>query len=74
MPFDPPIEDHTDGRKRNKSKKKKSKKNKKDKRENRQSSSKRNRAGPDQFQPFEAGSPVSPEEFAQVTKVRNIRF
>lgn len=73
VPFDPPIEDQMDGRKRNKSKKKKSKKDKKKKKEDKKShnqSQRNQRGGPDQFHPFEAGSPVSPEDFGQVVKVR----
>ena len=71
IPFDPLIEDHMDGRKR----KKKSKKNKKEKKKSKgdkKSHSQRNRGGsnPDQFQPFEAGSPVSPEDFGPISKVR----
>ena len=74
VPFDPPIEDQMDGRKRNKSKKKKNKKDKKSKKGDKKShnQSHRNRGGPDQFHPFEAGSPVSPEDFGQVVKVRTL--
>ena len=74
VPFDPPIEDQMDGRRRNKSKKKKKNKDKKKKKEDKKShnQSQRNRGGPDQFHPFEAGSPVSPEDFGQLVKVRTL--
>ena len=72
VPFDPPIEDLMDGRKKSKNKEKKRKKSKKEKKDkkNKHSRSQRDRGGSEQFQPFEAGSPVSPEDFGQLAKVR----